>query len=184
MAEFLLSKRDLLVGLRKLGELAREIGLNIKLVLLGGAVMVLEYQTRGLTHDIDVVILSPERKRVFELVAMVAEEFHWPLNWLNDAAGIFVAGDDIIAHRLFVAPGIEVFAPAIEQMLALKLSAARDEVDLNDAADLLRQMSGSRHEIWQMVLPFVLQGSTATAEDAFDIVWSEVYGYGEDEHNN
>jgi hypothetical protein len=183
-SEFLLSKEDMLVGLRRLGKLARENGLEIKLVCFGGAVMVLEHEARELTHDIDAVILSPAEKwKVFKLVILIAQEFDWPEDWLNDDVEIFI-GDDIISHRLFLAPGIEVFAPSLEQMLALKLSAARGDVDFSDAADLLRQMSGSRHEIWQRVSPFVVQGSTATAEDAFDIVWSGVHGYEEDKRNN
>jgi hypothetical protein len=145
--------------------------------------MVLEYQSREFTQDGDCVVLSPERKKVFELAAIVAEENSWPGYWLNDNARIFVVGDDIITHRLFVLPGIEVFAPAIEQMLALKLSAARDEVDLKDAADLLKQMGGTRDEIWRRVRPFVLKDSAATAEDAFDMIWRDVYGYEEDERN-
>jgi hypothetical protein len=184
MAEFLLSKEDMLKGLRELGELARKNNLDIKLALVGGAVMVLEYQTRELTHDIDAVVLSPTEKwKVFELVRIIASKYGWPEDWLNDNVEIYI-GDDIISHRLFLEPGIEVFVPVTEQMLALKLSAARGGVDLNDAAELLKNMSGSRDEIWQKIVPYILQGSMATAEDAYDMVWSDVHGYEEDERYN
>jgi hypothetical protein len=102
-----------------------------------------------LTHDVDAVVLLPKEKwKVFELVRLVAEYFSWPEDWLNDDIEIYI-GDDIICHRLFQAPGIKVYAPEIAQMLALKLSAARSEVDLMDATNLLKQMSGNRHEIWK-----------------------------------
>jgi hypothetical protein len=174
-SEFLLTREDMIMGLRRLGELANENGIEIKLALVGGAIMVLEYNTRSLTHDVDAVILAPAEKwKVFELVRIVAQEFGWPENWLNDDVEIFI-GNDIISHRLFLAPGIEVHAPETAQMLALKLSAWRGDFDKGDAAELLKQMSGSRQDIWQAVRHFVVPGCAATAEDAFNDLWNDLH---------
>jgi hypothetical protein len=173
-SEFLLTREDMIMGLRRLGELANDNGIEIKLALVGGAIMVLEYNTRSLTHDVDAVILAPAEKwKVFELVILIAQEFGRPEDWLNDDAEIFV-GDAIISHRLFLAPGIEVHVPETAQMLALKLSAWRDVADKAAAAELLKHMSGRRQDIWQAVKPFIVPGCAATAEGALNDLFNDL----------
>jgi hypothetical protein len=150
--------------------------LEIILGLVGGAVMVVEYNARENTHDIDAIILAPaQRWKVLELVRIIAKEYGWPEDWLNDNAEQFI--DELRSHSLFIALGIEVHVPAAAQMLALKLSAWRSEVDFNDVTFLLKQMSGSRKEIWRAVKPFLVRGCEATAEDAFNDCWNNLYGY-------
>ena len=124
---FLLTRDDIIRGLTRLGALAQARGLEIKLGVLGGAVMVLEYQVRNITHDVDAIVLAPPatwaatRAKVFELVEIVAREFSWPEDWLNDDAGQFV--DELEYDNLFMIPGIEVYIASTSQMLGLKLSA-------------------------------------------------------------
>ena len=55
---------------------------------------------------------------------------------------------------------------------------------MEDASSLLKRMSGSREEIWRAVSPFLVPGYQATAEDAFDSLWSDAYGYESDWSNN
>jgi hypothetical protein len=62
-------------------------------------------------------------------------------------------------------------------MLALKLSAWRSEVDIKDATFLLKQMSGTREEVWEAIKPFLVRGCEATAEGAFIDCWNDLYGY-------
>ena len=52
-----------------------------------------------------------------------------PEDWLNDGAkGYLVSISD--GPILFSAPGIEARAPSLEQLLAMKLSAWRDDLDI------------------------------------------------------
>jgi Nucleotidyl transferase of unknown function (DUF2204) len=174
--DFLIKRDQILDALKRLGELAKADGLEIKLGLIGGAVMVLEYGVREFTHDVDAIILAPAQTwKVFELVRIVAKEKGWPDDWLNDDAGQFVP--KLRTHRLFTAPGIEAYAPATAQMLALKLSASRGKVDISDAANLLKRLSGTREEIWRAVKPSLVRGCEATAGDAFDYIWSDTHGH-------
>ncbi|MCJ7434849.1 MAG: DUF6036 family nucleotidyltransferase [Anaerolineales bacterium] len=99
-------------GLRRLGELAQEQGLQVKLALVGGAAMVLGYQARQSTRDVDVVILSPSEARlVRNLAKRVAAEKNWPEDWLNDGAKGYLVGISEGA-LLFSAPGIEARSPS------------------------------------------------------------------------
>ena len=186
--DFLLTRDDIIRGLIRLGELAQACGLEVKFGIVGGAVMVLEYGARELTHDVDAIILAPPatwaatRAKVFELVEIVAGEFSWPEDWLNDDASQFV--DELEYDNLFPIPGIEVYIASTAQMLGLKLSAWRGGVDTEDASSLLQRMSGSREEIWRAVRPFLVPGYQATAEDAFDSLWIDTYGYESDWRHN
>jgi hypothetical protein len=67
MATF--SREEIQDGLRRLGGLAQSQGLHVRLALVGGAAMVLGYDARQSTRDVDAVILSPaEAKLVRNLV--------------------------------------------------------------------------------------------------------------------
>ena len=52
----LLSRHEITDALTRLGELAQAQGHQVELIAVGGAVMVLAYQARLSTHDIDVFI--------------------------------------------------------------------------------------------------------------------------------
>ena len=73
MATF--SREEIQDGLKRLGELAQLQGFHIQLTLVGGAVMVLEYQARQGTRDVDAVIIDPREARLVRVLArQVADE--------------------------------------------------------------------------------------------------------------
>ena len=61
MATF--SRKEIQDGLRRLGELAQSQGVHIRLTLVGGVAMVLGYDARQSTRDVDAAILSPVEVR-------------------------------------------------------------------------------------------------------------------------
>ncbi|MEM7348911.1 MAG: hypothetical protein AAF485_32175 [Chloroflexota bacterium] len=77
---------------------------------------------------------------------------------------------------IFSAPGIVVKTPAIAQLLAMKLSAWRDDVDIADAQQLLQQMEGTQTQIWEAVTPYLVPGSALKAQYAFLDLWEALYG--------
>jgi hypothetical protein len=165
-------------GLKRLGELAQAKGLHIQLTLVGGAVMVLRFNARPSTRDIDAVILQPREARlVRELARRVADEFEWTEDWLNDGAKGYLVGISD-GPVIFQAPGIEARAPSIEQLLAMKLSAWRDDIDISDARRLLQEVGHGkkRDEVWQGVEPFLVKGDELTAQYAFWDLWETLYG--------
>lgn len=55
--------------------------------------MVLRFQTRESTRDVDVAIVAPaEASKVRELALRVAAERNWPNDWLNDGAKGYLVG--------------------------------------------------------------------------------------------
>ena len=176
----LLSRHDIENALRRLGELALQQGETIELLAVGGAAMVLAYDARLATHDVDAITLRPELARLVRmLVKQVAEELDWPTDWLNDGAKGFLMG---VSDRgvIYAAPGIVVHSPTTAQMLAMKLSAWRDDVDIQDAGRLLRELIGERSEdqetFWSMTEPFVVPSQALKARYAFLDLWEATYG--------
>jgi hypothetical protein len=78
---------------------------------------------------------------------------------------------------VFQAPGIEAHAPSLEQLLAMKLSAWRDDVDIADARRLVQEVASGRKrdEIWQSLEPFLVKGDELTAQYAFLDLWESLY---------
>ncbi|MCI0552546.1 MAG: hypothetical protein L0287_16470 [Anaerolineae bacterium] len=64
----------------------------------------------------------------------------------------------------FQAPGITVRAPSLEQLLARKLSAWRDDLDISDARRLLQEVATGRKR------------DELTAQYAFLDLWETLYG--------
>jgi hypothetical protein len=172
-----IARQEIIEAFGRLGQLAEARGIKIELALVGGALMVLVFGARESTRDIDAVVLAPsEARTVRELARIIAEERGWPDDWLNDGAKGFLIG---LSHGpvVFRAPGIEIRSPATAQLLAMKLSAWRDDVDIADARLLLQEISGTREEIWRAVEPFLLPGSELKAQCAFADLWEALHGH-------
>ena len=76
---------------------------------------------------------------------------------------------------LLEAPGIEVYQVGAEQLLAMKLSAWRNQQDINDAIVILREVMASysgKAALWAAILPYV---NDMKAQYAFEELWSNVY---------
>jgi len=174
MATF--TREQIVGGLTRLGQLAQGQGRTVELLLLGGGVMVLVFGTRQSTRDLDVAVVEPRNAaEVRGLAKIVAEERGWPENWLSDAAKGYVVGHSDEA-TIFTAPGIKVRRPAFEQLLAMKLCAWRDDVDIADARRLLQEVAGRRDEVWQRVVPYLQPGRELKAKYAFDDLWEDLHG--------
>ncbi|MCB0212638.1 MAG: hypothetical protein KDJ52_25060 [Anaerolineae bacterium] len=170
-----LTKAEILDALRRLGELAEQQGDLVELLLVGGAAMVLLYDARVATRDVDVLIRSPkEARRVRALALQVATDYDLPKDWLNDGAKGYIVGISE-GHDVFSAPGIVVSTPSVAQLLAMKLSAWRDDVDINDAAQLLQALTGEQEHVWSMVEPYLVPGNELKARYAFLDLWEAIY---------
>lgn len=172
----LFSKQQIIELLERLGSLARERNEEIELLLIGGAVMVIVYEQRLSTRDVDAVFLSPpETAPTRELIKQIAAEHNLPEDWLNDAAKGYVAGMRQ-SSVIFSAPGITVKMPPVAQMLAMKLCAWRDDVDIEDARRLLLELTGDREQVWQAIEPYLTPGNELKAQYAFLDLWETTHG--------
>ena len=81
---------------------------------------------------------------------------------------------------IYAAPGIVVRRPSPAQMLGMKLAAWRDDVDIQDALRLLRELIGEcradQEVCWAMIEPFVVPSQALKARYAFLDLWESIYG--------
>jgi hypothetical protein len=112
-------------------ELARE-GVKGEVGVVGGAAMVLAFNARESTRDVDAVF-DPSGK-VRAAAMRVAEAQGLPIDWLNDAVKGYMPQDTQPRSILLDLPFLSVWAPPPQYLLAMKAIAAR--FDSNDAADL------------------------------------------------
>jgi len=172
----LLTKQEIIAALKRLGDLAQQQGYSIELLLVGGAAMVLMFDARPSTHDVDVLILSPaEAQIVRKLARQVAQEYELSPDWLNDGAKGYLVGVSQ-GEAIFSAPGIVIKSPAIAQLLAMKLSAWRDDVDIEDARRLLQTLAGEQQQVWAAIEPYLVPGTELKARYAFLDLWEDTYG--------
>jgi hypothetical protein len=146
-----------------------------ELLLVGGAAMVMAYHARESTKDVDAVFLSvPEPERLRRAVAEIAASSDLPADWLNDGAKGYLHGL-APGKTVLQTPALVVRVAAAEQLLAMKLSAWRDDVDIDDSRLLLGELTGAREAVWNQVECFLLPGRELKARLAFEDLWSEIH---------
>jgi hypothetical protein len=144
-----------------------------ELIVMGGAAVVLLYQARDATKDVDVVGSDPA---VRAAARGIAAGLGLPEDWLNDAAKGYVRGLSI-GPAVFEAPTLRVVTLGLHQLLAMKLCAWRDDVDIEDARLLLSRQPGGRDELWRRLEPHLVPGRELKARYAFDDLWEALYGH-------
>lgn len=149
MPRLRLSRRQIVRALNRLGELAARDHVVIEITLYGGAAMMLAYNARDTTFDID-AILRP-REVAERLIAEVARELDFPEDWLNDGVAKFtsIAGTyaPLRVQELeeTAAAHLRINRASAAYWLAMKCLAFRPRLgprtgDLPDIEFLLRKM--------------------------------------------
>jgi hypothetical protein len=112
-------------------ELARE-GIKGEVGIVGGAAMLLAFNARASTRDVDAVFDPASKVRAAAM--RVARTQNLPSDWLNDAAKGYMPADTEPRSILLNLSNLAVWVPPPQYLLAMKAIAAR--FDSNDAADL------------------------------------------------
>lgn len=116
-------------------------GIKGEVCLFGGAVMVLAFQARQSTRDVDAVFAPATAVR--EAVAEVGQERGWAGDWLNDGVKGFVSARRNVQDAGLNLPNLAVTMPVPEYLLAMKCMAARagqGSRDMDDVKFLIRRL--------------------------------------------
>lgn len=140
-----MTQQEILHALRALDEeLARE-GLKGEVGIVGGAAMVLAFNAREATRDVDAVFEPSSKLRA--AAARVAAALGLPEDWLNDAAKGYLPADTQPRSILLDLPNLAVWVPPAQYLLAMKAIAARfDSHDADDLRTLVRHIGLARVE--------------------------------------
>ena len=158
-----LNRDELLSGLSRLDELAREKGVLIDLTVYGGAALSIVYDLRDSTRDVDVAIHT-QADKARALAREVSEEKGWGDDWLNDGVkGFLSRNEEVFAVTDFQATsaGLVLSVASPRYLLAMKCMAMRTadaqghDGDRQDIKSLM-EMTGvtSSEEVLDMVASF------------------------------
>jgi hypothetical protein len=133
-----LARDQIVRALDRLAGILRERETQGEICLLGGTVMVLAFNARPATRDVDAIFEPADLIR--EAAAVVQREQGLPEAWLNDGAkGFLSVYHDVDAGDLPQFDGLRIVAPTAEYMLAMKCMASRiahADTDPSDVADI------------------------------------------------
>ena len=147
----MLDKKRLGEAFERLGtDLARR-NLFLELAVYGGSAIVLQFDWRRTTEDVDALVRCDQGERLIApSIAAVAMEMALPDDWLNNAVGMFtpLSEDDtlfeVAGHYPAEHPGLRVLLARPAYLLAMKLKALanldRGDRDMNDARALAREL--------------------------------------------
>jgi hypothetical protein len=137
-----LSQDQILNALTRLSDELERRGVLGELCLVGGTAMVLAFQARAATKDVDAIFEPASEIRA--AASAVAGQLGLPDDWLNDAAkGFLSPSGDFTPVKMIDLSHLRVLAPTPEYMLAMKVLAARastvgERGDAQDIAFLVR----------------------------------------------
>jgi Nucleotidyltransferase of unknown function (DUF6036) len=124
-----------------LDDLSAELGARgarAELFLVGGAALAVAYDATRATRDLDAVFIPADVVR--QAATAVAEHRGLTEDWLNDAVKGFLPGPDPDAQRFYSSDSLIVDVASPRYLLAMKLFAARAEIDADDIILLYHQL--------------------------------------------
>jgi hypothetical protein len=148
----LFDRQTLEQALNELGRRAHTEGKTIEIAIYGGSALMLTYDWRLATRDVDAVF-EADKQTIRRLAHQIAEERDWDPNWLNDGVKGFLSAADQNPEikRLFRTypsedePGLRVMLPRPEYLFAMKCRAMRiggveASVDIDDIRHLAKEI--------------------------------------------
>jgi hypothetical protein len=138
MSDRLLDQKTLRRAFEALARRLKRRGVVGEVHVFGGAAMVLAFNSRQATRDVDAVF-APDTQ-VLEAAHEVAVELSLPKSWLNNQASSYVSGVAGRGTPVFDHPNLRVMITPIEHLLAMKVRAARAVRDAEDIRVLLGEL--------------------------------------------
>jgi hypothetical protein len=140
----ILTKERLVAALETLNKRLAEKGVTGELCIFGGATMILAFDARESTRDVDAVFVP--KAEIYEEARKIAEEMSLPISWLNDGVKGFVSAEgDVTTEGMPQWDNLRIMRPTTRYLLAMKCMAARvaeyDTVgDKNDIIHLCKDL--------------------------------------------
>lgn len=150
VAEPLFGRREVLDAFTLLASKLERRSVVGQVHVIGGAAMLLAFDARSITRDID-ALFSPDGP-VRDAVREIAAEKGWPSTWLNDQAAMYVARKPGLGAVVFDHPYLQVMSTPLEHLLAMKVLSARSIRDREDVELLLDRLNITAvQSVWDIV---------------------------------
>lgn len=135
----LLDRKLLFAAFGVLAEKLSRRGVVGEVHVFGGAAMVLAFNSRSATRDVD-ALFKPDT-HVLDAAHEVARELRLPKTWLNNQASAYVSGRAGRGTPVFDHQYLRVMVTPPEHLLAMKVRAARATRDLDDVRVLVEHLN-------------------------------------------
>ena len=141
----MLKRETILEAFSLLSTYLKKQEVHAEICLLGGTAMVLAFQARQSTKDVDAIFAPVGAVR--QVARLVADELDLPQDWLNDAAKGFASEKGTFEPLTGLAfENLRIQTPTAEYLLAMKVMAARVAIadirgDKEDIAFLARLLA-------------------------------------------
>lgn len=134
-----ISRQDMLAIFEKMGEACREDGAYYEIAIYGGSALMLAFDYRQATCDIDFVPVSGASDKIAGIADRAAASLGLPANLLRDDVRIFVS--DAAQYEMFGefpkgGGNLRVFSATPEYILAMKILAMRSSMETGDMRDI------------------------------------------------
>ncbi len=133
-----LTRTQIIAALRALEKECARRGIAGEICIYDGAEMVLVFDARPATRDVDAVFRP--KAEILEAARMVADGLGLPVDWLNDGVKGFLSHNEELSDEpipeLEGLANLRVFTPTAEYLLAMKGMAARSEEISEDRSDV------------------------------------------------
>lgn len=154
-----LDRKTILKALALLDESLRDHGTTGEICIFGGAAMILAFDGKFATRDVDAIFVPKEV--INESIKQIAEKLHLPEDWLNDGVKGFASQkEDFTSEEMPVFDHLRVIRPTARYLLAMKCLASRvggygERGDIEDIKSLCRHLDiQSAFEVTQILLDY------------------------------
>jgi hypothetical protein len=133
-----MNKADIKRYLQLLGQELQTRNTAGNILLLGGAVMLLEVGNRATTQDIDASFEGSNASLIRQAIVVIAQREGLAQDWLNDGAkGFLYSQPKTVLWKSY--PGLNIYIPSLDYILAMKIIAGRPR-DIEDARALIQKL--------------------------------------------
>ena len=137
-----MDKEQILSLLHELGDELAEEESYATINVCGGAAMAIAYFNNHLTDDIDITLNSENKAIFYKIVSDIAKKYNLPEWWIKDDVEEIVNSMKEMCFKNFGKFGdLSIRIISEEQLLAMKLFAARENKDLDDAVILAKLLN-------------------------------------------
>jgi hypothetical protein len=136
-----LSKIKILQYLKELSTEMERGNLKGEILLFGGAAMVLAFNARSSTKDVD-AIFRP-KKEIYAISGKIADKHHLSKGWLNDSVKGFITSNSFKQNLFIRFNNLSVYTPEPQYLLAMKCISMRiglESSDIDDIKTLLKYL--------------------------------------------
>lgn len=134
-----LSKNDMLAIFEKMGELCHKQNTTLEIAIYGGSAIMLEFDYRTATFDIDFVPVSGGADKVKKFANKASKLLQFPEHILRDDVSLFVSDLAEYALQGEFPKGhgnLRVFTATPEYIFAMKMLAMRSAMETQDLRDI------------------------------------------------